>query len=114
MTLEDIGFPQQSTLFRRIGGLVIDSADIRDDAARMLTLLCDRIGLAYDPAMLSWPAGGRPEDGAWAPHWYGAIHASTGFAGPEGPLPELDAAGQALCDAALPHYMAMAEHRLRG
>lgn len=112
MTLEDIGFPQQATLFHRIGGLVIDSADIRDDPAGMLALLCDRIGLAFDPAMLRWPAGGRPEDGVWAAHWYGAIHASTGFAGPEGPLPELDAKGAALCDAALPYYTAMAAQRL--
>ncbi len=113
MTLEDIGFPQQSTLFQHIGGLVIDSADIRDDPASMLALLCDRIGLAFDPAMLSWPAGGRAEDGAWAPHWYGAIHASTGFAGPDRPLPALTGAAAALCDAALPHYAGLAEHRLR-
>lgn len=112
MTLEDIGYPQQAALFDRIGGLVIDSADIRDDPAGMLALLCDRIGLAFDPAMLSWPAGGRPEDGVWAAHWYGAIHASTGFAGPEGPLPELDAAGAALCAAALPYYEAMALRRI--
>ena len=28
---------------------------------------------------LSWPAGARPEDGIWAPHWYHALHKSTGF-----------------------------------
>jgi hypothetical protein len=29
--------------------------------------------------MLSWPAGARPEDGIWAPHWYHTLHESTGF-----------------------------------
>jgi len=28
---------------------------------------------------MSWPAGVRPEDGVWAPHWYHALHKSTGF-----------------------------------
>jgi hypothetical protein len=30
--------------------------------------------------MLSWPPGPRPSDGVWAPHWYAAVWASTGFA----------------------------------
>ena len=34
--------------------------------------------------MLSWEAGLRPEDGAWAPFWYHSVHNSTGF----GPAPQ--------------------------
>ena len=48
--------------------------------------------------MLAWPAGGRPEDGVWAKHWYGAVHRSTGFAEPEGALPELTGAAAELAD----------------
>mgnify|MGYP000058611716 CR=1 FL=1 len=113
MTLEDLGYPQQSALFDRIGGTVIDSADIRDDPAAMLGKLCAALRLEFDPAMLSWPTGGRPEDGVWASHWYGAIHASTGFSGPEGPLPELTPPLARLCDAAMPYYEALAAHRIR-
>jgi hypothetical protein len=29
--------------------------------------------------MLSWPAGPKPEDGVWAPHWYAGVHRSTGW-----------------------------------
>jgi hypothetical protein len=29
--------------------------------------------------MLSWPAGPKPEDGAWAPAWYANAHTSTHF-----------------------------------
>jgi hypothetical protein len=106
-TLDDIGFRQQTELFDKVGGLVIDSHDIRDDPDSMLRTLCDRIGLAFDPAMLRWPAGAKPFDGPWARHWYGAVHRSTGFAGPEGPLPDLDGRAADLVAAALPHYDAL-------
>jgi len=101
-TLEDIGFVQQQTLFDQLGGVVIDSHDIRDNPAAMLQALCGKIGLNWTPKMLHWPAGGHADDGVWAEHWYGAVHKSTGFAGAEGPLPELSARYQELCDAALP------------
>ena len=40
--------------------------------------------------MLCWAPGPRPEDGAWAPHWYDSLWRSTGFAPPEdGPPPDL-------------------------
>lgn len=112
--LADIGYVQQRKLYDRIGGLVIDSTDIRSDPERMLRLLCGSIDLPFDAAMLRWPAGPKPEDGIWATHWYGAVHASTGFAAAEGPLPELDSHGEALLDDALPHYEALARYALKG
>ncbi len=111
MTLEDIGFPQQAALYARLGGLVVDSADIRIDPEKMLKKLCNAIGLDFDPAMLSWPAGPRQEDGVWAAHWYGAVHQSTGFAGAEGPLPDV-AEHQELLDRAMPYYTGMAAGKL--
>ncbi|MGO4914594.1 HAD family hydrolase [Pseudogemmobacter sp. W21_MBD1_M6] len=112
VALEDLGFRQQAQLFDRIGGLVIDSADIRNDPERMLTRLCDAIGLRFDRAMLSWPEGGHPADGVWATHWYGAVHRSTGFSGPEGPLPQLDGRDAAIVAAALPFYDRLAAKKL--
>lgn len=117
-TLDDIGFVQQAALYDEVAQWadtpppVIDSADIRANPAGMLRALCTALGLGFTDAMLSWPAGGRAEDGIWAPVWYGAIHASTGFAGPEGPLPALDGAHARLTAAALPHYEALAARRL--
>ncbi len=112
MTLEDIGFPQQTVLYERLGGIVIDSADIRADPEGMLRKLCDTIGLAFDPAMLHWPAGPRNEDGIWASHWYNAVHQSTGFAGAEGELPVLGAAQEQIALRALPHYEKLAACKL--
>ena len=81
---EDIGLPQQHALFhelRRSGHLhaVLDSRRLLLDPAEQLRLLCDRLDLPFDKAMLHWPAGPRPEDGVWAPHWYANVHRSTGF-----------------------------------
>jgi hypothetical protein len=109
----DIGFGQQTALYDQIGGLVIDSADIRADPEGMLRKLCKAIDLPFDPAMLSWPAGTRPEDGVWASHWYGAVHKSTGFAGAEGPLPTLSGDEERLLEEALPHYITLYDQRIR-
>lgn len=109
----DIGFGQQTALYDQIGGLVIDSADIRADPEGMLRKLCSAIDLPFDPAMLSWPAGARPEDGVWASHWYGAVHQSTGFAGAEGPLPKVSGEEEQLLEEALPHYNMLYDQRIK-
>ncbi|MGC1502550.1 MAG: HAD family hydrolase [Sulfitobacter sp.] len=106
-TLEDIGFAQQFRLFKELGGVVIDSTDIRADPKGMLTKLCDAIDLPFDPAMLHWPSGPRPEDGVWAQHWYHAVHQSSGFAGAEGALPVLQTPLEKLLDQAMPYYSEM-------
>lgn len=106
-TLEDIGFVQQAALWERLGGLVVDGTNIRANPRAMLEKLCAEIGLDFRPAMLSWPEGGHADDGVWAAHWYGAVHRSTGFAGAEGPLPELDAERKSLAEQAMPYYDAL-------
>ena len=111
-TLSDIGFIQQAELFKRLPGPVLDSDDIRKDPEGMLRKLCQLIDLPLDPAMLNWPAGPKPFDGAWAPHWYRAVHESTGFAGAEGPMPELTGDLAALADAALPAFEALEEQKI--
>lgn len=117
-TSDDIGFAKQAELFDhcRAQGqdpIVLDSADVRADPEGMLRSLCDSIGLTWDPAMLFWPHGPKPFDGAWAPHWYGSVHKSTEFAGPEGALPILDVRGRALADEAMAHYNALARHAIK-
>ena len=116
-TLSDIGFTQQHELFEMLrdagqSPVVVDSADIRRDPEGMLRLLCDAIGLEWDPAMLSWPEGGHPDDGVWAAHWYGAVHGSTGFAPTEGDLPDLTAAQAQMADAAMPFFEPLYAARL--
>ena len=94
-TLEDLGFVQQLEIFDFLVGTsrrdvrgqrsapslppVIDARDVLQNPERMLRLLCDAIGVGFDPAMLSWPPGLRDTDGIWAKHWYDAVARSTSF-----------------------------------
>lgn len=115
--LEDIGFRQQAELFQEVKGwggnpIVIDSHDIRDDPAGMLAKLCLAIGIDFTDRMLEWPSGGHKDDGVWASHWYGAVWRSTGFAGAEGPLPEVPEHLMPVLEAALPFYEQLADLKL--
>ncbi|MEI6099882.1 MAG: HAD family hydrolase [Alphaproteobacteria bacterium] len=109
-TLADIGFVQQAELFDEVAGFlghaphVIDSTDIRADPALALNALCRALNIPFTPNMLHWDRGPKPYDGGWAPHWYGAVHASSGFEGPERPLPELTGYFSELAQQAMPHY----------
>jgi len=58
---------------------VIDASDFLHDPERHLRWLCDWLGVPFTDRMLSWPPGPRDSDGVWAPHWYAAVQASTGF-----------------------------------
>ncbi len=113
-----LGYALQDEIFSevrdRLGAdpIVIDSADVRARPEATLRALCDALAIPFDPAMLSWPPGPRPEDGVWAAHWYGAVHRSTGFDGAEGPLPEIpDHLAPVLADA-LPYYERLAAKAL--
>lgn len=111
--MRDIGFEQQVEIFERFPGPVVDSLDIRRDPEATLSKLCAEIGLAFVPAMLAWDVGPKPFDGVWAAHWYDAVHRSAGFAGAEGPLPQVQGDAAALVEAALPYYEMLAEKSLR-
>ena len=79
----------------------------------MLQKLCAAIGLPWDKQMLHWPAGPKPYDGVWAPHWYNAVHGSTGFATAEGPLPQVAEHHRPILDHAMVYYEAMKSRALR-
>ena len=114
-TLADLGLEQQAEIFNAFGGPVIDAADILRDPPAALGALCAALGIAFDPAMLSWPAGPRPTDGVWAPYWYDNVWRSTGF-GPYRPTPAgagLPAELEPLAARCQPYYDELAAHRLR-
>lgn len=115
--LDDIGFWQQAELFDEVtkwggGPVVVDSHDIRSDPGGVLKRLCEAIDLPFDPSMLGWRKGGHKDDGVWAQHWYGAVWNSTGFAAPEGPLPDVPKRLQSVVSAALPFYEHMKAQKI--
>jgi len=119
-TLDEIGLPAQLALFERAADRlgkappVIDGADVLADPRRALTALCEACGLAFDEAMLAWPAGKRDSDGVWAPAWYEAVEKSTGFGPPqpEARFEDLPDALKPIAEAARPLYERLARHRL--
>jgi hypothetical protein len=87
LRLRDTGLAIQCELLQQLQEwgqepLVFDSSDFFPDTASVLNILCARIGIPFEEAMLRWPAGPHPEDGIWAPYWYHTVHRSTGFERP--------------------------------
>ena len=68
--------------------IVIDSNTILADPPTALQKLCEALKINWDDRMLRWDKGPKPEDGAWAPHWYDAVWASTGFSQAATALPD--------------------------
>ena len=112
-TLDDLGLRQQVELFDRFGGPVIDSRDVLQQPEATLRLLCDQLGVGFDAAMLSWPAGPRDTDGVWAPHWYESVWASTGFAPYRRSATTLPDRLKPLLEQCLPYYEELARRCCR-
>lgn len=120
VSLEEIGVVQQAALFEREADRlgrpppVIDGRDVQARPRETLTALCEAIAIGFDPAMLSWPPGPRPEDGVWAPAWYASVWRSTGFSPPRGPtrIEELPAPIAQIAEAARPYFERLARWKL--
>lgn len=83
-TLRDTGFKHQVEILDMLLAWgqtppVLEARELLQNPRSVLGQLCDRLGLAFDEAMLAWPAGPRSEDGIWAKYWYHSLHRSTGF-----------------------------------
>jgi hypothetical protein len=117
--LADTGLPQQWEIFERVAARlgrappVVLSSDVLRDPQVMLTKLCEALGIPFLPAMLSWAPGRRDTDGVWAPHWYAAVEASTGFE-PWQPRPvTLPESQRALLSDCRRWYEKLHQHRLK-
>jgi hypothetical protein len=115
---EDFGLERQADFFAReadrLGEAppVVDASDVLADPRATLGALCARLGIAWDEAMLRWPPGRRATDGPWAPHWYQAVEASTGFGPPDPPPASLPDDARRLAERCRPYYDRLAAHRL--
>lgn len=92
ITVDDIGLVQEWEVWQKIQNfkgakVIVDSDEMLEDPGRTMPQVCQALGLDWDEAMLSWPSGAKDYDGPWWPHWYSAVHASTGF-GPGKEMPE--------------------------
>ena len=83
-TLADAALKRQADILDHLHDIgqkpvVVDSKELLLDPGSVLQQLCARLGMEFDEGMLQWPAGARPEEGVWAPHWYHVVQTTTGF-----------------------------------
>jgi hypothetical protein len=108
-TLRDTGLREQDVILESILArgerpIVLDARDLLLDPPAVLQRACAALGVPFDGAMLSWPAGPKPEDGIWAEHWYHNVHTSTGFAPYRPPENQFPAHLEPLLGECLPYY----------
>lgn len=92
---------------------IVDAADIVAAPERALRALCAALDISFDPAMLAWAPGPRPEDGPWAPHWYAAVRSSAGFRPIEEKKITLSNELEAVAAVAAPAYRRLWKRRIR-
>jgi hypothetical protein len=83
-TMKDVGYEDQVRLAEHLKNegipfRVIEGKSILNAPEEELKILCTFLEIPFEHAMLQWKAGGIPEDGPWARHWYHSVHASSGF-----------------------------------
>ena len=113
----DTGLAQQCEIFDAMTAAgrtppVVDAHDVLEAPEPMLRALCEALDVPFVEDMLRWPAGPRPTDGAWAPWWYDAVVASTGFAPYRPPADALAPHLEPLLEQCLPFYDRLHRHRI--
>lgn len=116
--LEDVGMVQQAEIYDYLRArgqrspVVIDARDVLQNPEGMLRALCDAVGVAFTPSMLSWPAGPRESDGVWARYWYDSVIGSTGFKPYRRQELRLSPELETVAAACEPHYRKLHQRRL--
>jgi hypothetical protein len=86
---EEVGIVQLLDVYSKVlgasmnnntgGPIVIDSDDLASNPIRMLSELCDALGIEYRSSMLKWKSGEHECDGPWARWWYHDVWESSGW-----------------------------------
>jgi hypothetical protein len=117
---QDIGIIRQWQIYQQVQALtgqalpIVDANDVLQNPERILTALCAKIGIPFQPKMLSWPPGSRRSDGVWHPHWYASVKASTGFAAYVAKTVSLDTQQREVYAAVKPYYAELYARRIQG
>lgn len=116
-TLRDTGLQEQLEILEAVLAsgqtpVVIEARKLLQNPEAVLSEVCRRLEIVFEPAMLSWTEGSKPEDGVWAKHWYEQVHASSTFAPytpKTAPFPERL---KPLLEACTPLYARLKAHAL--
>jgi hypothetical protein len=113
--INDTGYAAQVDLLETLQNfgqnpLVLDAELLLENPESVLTQLCQRIGIDFEPSMLSWEAGPSAFDGNWGKYWYGNVNKSRGFGNYQSrETPEYL---QDLVDKCMPSYQRIREHAI--
>lgn len=113
-TLLDLGYAHQHRILELAGAraVVVTAESLFARPEATLRALCNVLDLDWQPGMLTWAEGGRPEDGVWAKYWYDGVHRSSGWEPRKlltGNVPE---PLRELRETCLKHYLALESHAL--
>lgn len=116
-TLRDTGFENQVMLLENLTAQgqpppVLEARELLRDPASVLSQLCQQVKIPFDPAMLQWPTGPKPEDGIWAKFWYHSVHRSTGFQPYQPKLDPFPDHLKPLLDICQPYYEKLRHHAI--
>lgn len=117
VSLRDVALREQLDALKQLESLgaplvVVDSDDLLRDPERGFRQVCAALDLEFRPEQLSWPAGPKPYDGVWAPHWYAQVHQSTGFGTPSPEPPRMPEHLEALAEESAPLFARLANQAL--
>jgi len=118
-TLADTGLARQCELLELLKNWgqrppVIDSRELLLNPRSVLKQLCGQLGLEFQNGMLAWPAGPKPYEGVWAPHWYQNVHRSTTFAPYKAKREPFPSALKLLLAECSPYYERLRERAIHG
>jgi hypothetical protein len=117
-TLRDTAYKTQVELFEKLLSLgqappVLEARELLLNPGSVLQQLCQQLDLPFDPAMLHWPAGPKPEDGVWAKYWYANVHRSTGFIPYKPKTEPFPDKLKPLLEACQPYYDHLSKHVIK-
>lgn len=116
-TLRDAAYESQAKWFQILSEAgqspaVIDAKQLLLNPESVLRQLCEKLQIPFQESMLSWEAGPRKEDGAWAPYWYHNVHRSTGFGEYREKTEPFPERLKPLLDECLPFYKTLLDHAI--
>ena len=119
VSLDEIGYRQQVELleFEKVRTdqipPVLDCKDVLENPEKLITLLCQRLGVPFTKKMLSWPKGRRVTDGVWGKHWYDKVEDSTEFLPYNPKIIDLPNELVGICKEAKEYYNFLKSHRIK-
>lgn len=117
-TMRDIGVKAQWDIYTSLMKqdaevIVVDSNELLKDPEKVLGLVCNKLNIPFDRAMINWSAGPRKEDGVWSKYWYANVHKSTGWEKQRKKDRILPPSLIPLCEEANSYYEKMFEHSIK-